>query len=56
MEGGGKRMTQQGKTTSDASDEQELRGTFISVLVIGILILLFGGVVFNIYNIEKFIN
>ncbi len=42
-------MTQQGKTTSDATNNQELRGTFFSVLAIGILVLLFWVVIFIIY-------
>ncbi|MFP5114869.1 cytochrome c oxidase subunit 2A [Bacillaceae bacterium C204] len=42
-------MTQQGKTTSDATNKEELRGTFFSVLIIGAFILLFWIVMFYIY-------
>jgi hypothetical protein len=42
-------MVQKGKTTSDASNDPELRGTFISVLVIGGLILLFWIIMFYVY-------
>lgn len=42
-------MTQQGKTTSDATNKEELRGTFFSVLIIGFLILLFWIGMFFIY-------
>ncbi len=46
---GGNAVVQKGKNTSNASNEQELKGTFISVLVIGALILLFWAVMFYIY-------
>lgn len=42
-------MTQRGKTTSDATNKQELRGTFFSVFIIGFLVLLFWIVMFIIY-------
>jgi hypothetical protein len=42
-------MVQKGKTTSDAGNEHELKGTFISVLVIGVFILLFWIVMFYVY-------
>lgn len=45
-------MTQEDKTTSDATDEQELRGTFYSVLMIGLFLLLIWVAVFYIYFVR----
>lgn len=45
-------MTQEGKTTSDATDKQELRGTFYSVLMIGLFLLLIWVAVFYIYFVR----